>query len=107
MIRAVTHGHLDSLLDPASVAIIGASEDLGKFGGRALVGTYLRVGLQERQSWRTFKLRQDFAAAAKIQTEDDISASVVVPVAALTNLPTNEFESVTSVKFVEIGRHTS
>ena len=36
MIRAVTHGHLDSLLDPASVAIIGASEDLGKFGGRAL-----------------------------------------------------------------------
>ena len=29
--------------------------------------------------WRTFKLRQDFAAAAKVQTEDDITASVVVP----------------------------
>ena len=27
---------LDYLLDPASVAVIGASEDLGKFGGRAL-----------------------------------------------------------------------
>ena len=27
---------LDYLLDPASVAVVGASEDLGKFGGRAL-----------------------------------------------------------------------
>ena len=27
---------LDCLLDPSCVAIVGASEDLGKFGGRAL-----------------------------------------------------------------------
>ena len=32
-----------------------------------------------RRSWRTFKLRQDFHPAAKVQTEDDITASVVVP----------------------------
>ena len=50
-----------------------------KFGDRKLVGTYLRVGLMTTAAWRTFKVRQDFAAAAKIQTEDDISASVVVP----------------------------
>ena len=49
-----------------------------KIGERALVGTYLRVGLDDR-SWRTFKLRQDFIAAAKVQREDDISCSVVVP----------------------------
>ena len=47
--------------------------------GRQLVGTYLRVGLLSSQGWRTFKLRQDFIAAAKVQTEDDITASVVVP----------------------------
>ncbi|MBC8356470.1 MAG: hypothetical protein H8E66_31200 [Planctomycetes bacterium] len=72
-----------------------------KFGERALVGTYLRVGLQGPQSWRTFKLRQDFAAAAKIQTEDDISASVVVPARLVNDLPKGEFDDATSVKFVE------
>ena len=30
--------------------------------GRRLVGSYLRVGLLSSQGWRTFKLRQDFAA---------------------------------------------
>ena len=53
--------------------------------GRKLVGTYLRVGLIGSQDWRTFKLRQDFAAAAKVQTEDDITASVVVPAGRLQN----------------------
>ncbi len=47
--------------------------------GRQLVGTYLRVGLLSSQGWRTFKLRQDFIPAAKVQMEDDITASVVVP----------------------------
>ena len=49
-----------------------------KFGNRKLVGTYLRVGWDDGR-WRTFKLRQDFIAAAKVQVEDDITASVVVP----------------------------
>lgn len=50
-----------------------------KFEDRRLVGTYLRVGLLGDRTWRTFKVRQDFYAAEKIQTEDDISASVVAP----------------------------
>ncbi|MEM6472323.1 MAG: hypothetical protein AAF802_22365, partial [Planctomycetota bacterium] len=49
-----------------------------KLGDRTLVGTYLRVGLDDSR-WRTFKLRQDFIAAAKVQREDDISVSTVVP----------------------------
>jgi hypothetical protein len=57
-----------------------------KYGDRKLVGTYLRVGLLGRMGWRTFKVRQDFAAAAKVQTEDDITASVVVPARQLTGL---------------------
>lgn len=56
-----------------------------KLGDRALVGTYLRVGLDGKR-WRTFKLRQDFIASAKVQREDDISASVVVPRSRLGNL---------------------
>ncbi len=47
-----------------------------KIRDRSLVGTYLRVGLEDNH-WRTFKLRQDFIAAAKVQREDDISASMV------------------------------
>jgi hypothetical protein len=57
----------------------GASGNELKIENRKLVGTYLRVGLMAGEHWRTFKLRQDFAPAFKIQMEDDISASVVVP----------------------------
>ncbi len=49
-----------------------------KMRERRLVGTYLRVGLTH-STWRTFKLRQDFMAATKVQFEDDISATTVVP----------------------------
>ena len=50
-----------------------------KYENRRLVGSYLRVGLTESGTWRTYKLRQDFIPAEKVQQEDDISASVVVP----------------------------
>lgn len=65
-----------------------------KMGERKLVGTYLRVGFTKEGNWRTYKLRQDFIAARKIQTEDDISASVVVSAAALgTDGPSRKFVS--------------
>ncbi len=54
-----------------------------KLHGRRLIGSYLRVGFDSRGKWRTFKLRQDFVAAEKIQMEDDITASVVMPVSYL------------------------
>lgn len=71
-----------------------------KFDGRKLVGTYLRVGLLPDGSWRTFKLRQDFAPARKIQTEDDISVSTVVPAHQLEELPP-WVQHANGVKFVE------
>ncbi len=58
-----------------------------KLHARKIVGTYLRVGLSGDHGWRTFKIRQDFYAAAKVQTEDDISASIVVPGRVLGPLP--------------------
>lgn len=39
----------------------------------------LRVGYEEDGSWRLFGLRYDFHPAGKVQTEDDITASIVVP----------------------------
>mmetsp|Transcript_65390 Transcript_65390/g.160999 ORF Transcript_65390/g.160999 Transcript_65390/m.160999 type:complete len:1316 (+) Transcript_65390:100-4047(+) len=59
----------------------------------ALLSSYLRLGFRSKYdediplktedthnvAWRTFTLRQDFFPSFKLQTEDDISASVVVP----------------------------
>jgi len=51
-----------------------------KYDGRKLITSYLRVGVRSDGTWRIYKLRQDFVAATKVQTEDDITASTVVPV---------------------------
>jgi phosphoenolpyruvate carboxykinase (diphosphate) len=50
-----------------------------KYHGQKLVGNYLRVGFDPQGSWRIYKLRPDFHPANKVQVEDDITASVVVP----------------------------
>jgi len=49
-----------------------------KLYDRLVIASYLRVGFDPDHKWRTFKLRQDFMPAEKIQMEDDISSSVVV-----------------------------
>ncbi|PCH67316.1 MAG: hypothetical protein COC06_11440 [Bacteroidales bacterium] len=49
------------------------------FNNRKIVASYLRVGFAGDKSWYLNKLRQDFIAAAKIQMEDDITASIVLP----------------------------
>ena len=50
-----------------------------KFEGRPIIASFLRVGFNAQGGWRTFKVRQDFYPAEKIQMEDDITAAVVVP----------------------------
>nr|WP_305907508.1 hypothetical protein [Methylomarinum sp. Ch1-1]MDP4520268.1 hypothetical protein [Methylomarinum sp. Ch1-1] len=55
-----------------------------KLGDRKIVATYLRVGFDLNGNWRTFKVRQDYLAAEKVQMEDDITASVVVPAEILS-----------------------
>jgi len=70
--------------DHFSVDIInGKPANELKCDNRKLVTTYLRVGFDSEGSWRTFGLRKDFHPAVKIQTEDDITASVVVPPAVI------------------------
>ncbi len=52
-----------------------------KLYDRNIIASYLRVGFDGDAKWRTFKLRQDYIATEKVQMEDDITASVVVPAA--------------------------
>src|SRR6266850_6870683 len=70
-----------------------------KCDNRKLVTNYLRVGYDKDGAWRTFGLRKDFQPATKLQMEDDITASVVVPLGALPTCP-QPIEA-TSVKFVQ------
>lgn len=70
-----------------------------KFENKKIYARYLRVGFAENGTWRTFKLRQDFVHADKVQMEDDVSASIVVPSKEISNL--GKAEENYSVKFVE------
>jgi len=57
-----------------------------KFENQKLVGNYLRMGYDPNGSWRIYKLRPDFNPADKVQVEDDITASVVLPSRSLDYL---------------------
>lgn len=70
-----------------------------KLFNRKLVGTYLRVGFSPNNLWRLFKVRQDFAAAFKVQTEDDITASTIVPGSAINGIP--DYFQAHSYKFAQ------
>lgn len=67
--------------------------------GRKVIASYLRVGYDQDGSWRTFGLRKDYHAAAKISQEDDISVSTVVPTDRLANLGPDHANK-PAVKFV-------
>lgn len=56
------------------------------YNGRKIRPSYLRVGFAEDKSWRIFKLRIDFMPSEKIQMEDDVTASVMVPASRLDYL---------------------
>jgi len=73
-----------------------------KLDGRKLVTNYLRVGFEEDGSWRVFGLRADFHPAAKVQMEDDITASVVAPTQNVASRPSIPLPTLApSLKFVQ------
>jgi len=69
-----------------------------KFKQQKLVAQYLRVGFTGDGLWRTFTLRKDFIPSVKLQREDDISASTVLPSGVLPHLRNEEHRP--SLKFV-------
>ncbi|MBL0167630.1 MAG: hypothetical protein IPP85_11015 [Propionivibrio sp.] len=58
-----------------------------KLRGSTLIVNTLRVGFEKDGSWRVFGLRHDFHPAIKVQTEDDITASVVAPAGLVAGEP--------------------
>ena len=51
-----------------------------------VVGSYVRIGFNQEGNWMLNKLRSDFSACEKIQTEDDITASITLPKERFKNL---------------------
>ncbi len=70
-----------------------------KYDDQRLVANYLRVGFDPDGAWRIYKTRTDFHPADKVQVEDDITASVVLPREQLNDLDA-EYSN-PSVKLVE------
>jgi hypothetical protein len=70
-----------------------------KYRNQKLVGNYLRMGYDPNGSWRIYKLRPDFNPADKVQVEDDITASIVLPRESLDYLDPEYSHA--SVKLVE------
>jgi hypothetical protein len=64
----------------------GSLGNIFKFDGRSIQGSFLRIGLREDGSWWTYKLRQDYMPASKVQWEDDISSSIILPADQFWNL---------------------
>ena len=50
-----------------------------RLDGEVVKVNMLRVGFEADGSWRLLSLRPDFSPAAKVQTEDDITASTTAP----------------------------
>ncbi len=80
--------------DYFSVDIINGREGHALlFNGRKIVASYLRVGFASETFWYVHKLRSDFIAAEKIQMEDDVTASITVPLTWLPNLSKEYYKS--------------
>jgi phosphoenolpyruvate carboxykinase (diphosphate) len=70
-----------------------------KCDNKVLVTTRLRIGFDADGAWRTFGLRKDFHPGVKVQLEDDITASVLVPVDRVTGL--SGMDKGATLKFVQ------
>jgi hypothetical protein len=60
-------------------AVDGRPGNSLRLDGTKVTVNMLRVGYNADASWRLFSLRHDFSPAVKVQTQDDITASTVVP----------------------------
>ena len=81
------HGATLNWKDMMSVEIINGVKGTSlRYNNTPVVGSYVRIGFNEQGNWMLNKLRSDFAACEKIQTEDDISASITLPRNQFKNL---------------------
>jgi len=70
-----------------SVEIVNGKKGTGlRYNNTPVMGSYVRIGFNQKGNWMLNKLRSDFSPSEKIQTEDDISASITLPREQLQNL---------------------
>lgn len=85
--------------------INGRPANVLRHDGRSIMVNTLRVGFSTDGAWRVFGLRHDFHPAAKVQLEDDITASTVVPpqqiAQKLSPTPETDTGAQPSLKFVQ------
>lgn len=76
-----------------SVEIINGENGTGLlYNNTPVVGSYVRIGFNQKGNWMLNKLRSDFSPSEKIQTEDDITASITLPRHRFKNL-NSEFDN--------------
>jgi len=68
-----------------------------RYKNSPIMASFVRIGFNKEGNWFLHKLRSDFVPSQKIQMEDDISASITVPVNKLPKL--NPEYTNKSVKF--------
>lgn len=74
------HGANLNWKDMMSVEIINGVKGTSlRYNNNPVVGSYVRIGFNQQGNWMLNKLRSDFSASEKIQTEDDITASITLP----------------------------
>ncbi|MFY0606764.1 MAG: hypothetical protein JXR10_08615 [Cyclobacteriaceae bacterium] len=79
--------HTQNWKDLMSVEIINGVKGTGLLYNNApVIGSYVRIGFNQEGTWMLHKLRSDFSPSEKIQTEDDITASITVPRERLNHL---------------------
>lgn len=80
------HGALN-WKDLMSVEIINGEKGTGlQYNNNPVIGSYVRIGFNQKGTWLLNKLRSDFAPSQKIQMEDDISATITLPRNKFKNL---------------------
>ncbi|CAM4189573.1 hypothetical protein CUAC110519_04580 [Cutibacterium acnes subsp. acnes] len=62
----------------------GRHGNMVRLDGQKVLMSMARVGFQPDGSWRLFTLRHDYAPAVKVQTEDDMTASIVTSPGVVT-----------------------
>ena len=62
----------------------GRHGNMIRLDGQKVLVSMARVGFQPDGSWRLFTLRHDYAPAVKVQTEDDMTASIVTSPGVVT-----------------------
>ncbi len=98
--HAITPEFKGDWREPFSVDVVnGTAGNIFKYHNRPVMGAYLRIGVRGNGTSWTYKLRQDFMPAFKIQWEDDISASITVPANQLDHLNPDYHQP--SVKFTQ------